>query len=200
MLGGGADAFAVALIGGAGRFVFTSMIAAIGTGITALISWAVAAVLLVIAGLWWSRAIRRRTVEGRRLMDELEALRRGIESPGIAGFAPSEQLLPFAMALGVESRWADRIDREIRAAIGVQPGNPTPNYQPDWLHAGYLGTCIVASPLAICRTLHGALDHAVPTTSSSSSSSSGGGGGFDSGFSGSSGVGGGGGGGGGGGW
>ncbi len=96
-----------------------------------------------------------------------------------------EKFLPFALALGVENRWAEKFDDVLaRAATAAEGG-----YSPAWYHGGAWSTFGAA---AFAGSLGSSLSSALSSASTAPGSSSGSGGGGSSG--------GGGGGGGGGGW
>jgi uncharacterized membrane protein YgcG len=194
----------LALLIAAGLFLFLTLILSLSADETrwiAMLTWALTALLLVGASWLWRRAIRRRTPEGRRLMDQLDGIRLALdEAPNAAAIGSVERLLPYAMALGVEKAWATKLEREIEVA--TRSGMAASGYSPAWLSPDYLGPSALAPPHALCRILDSALAPATERASGGWSSSGDGGGSSSSGSSGFSGgsSGGGGGGGGGGGW
>lgn len=140
------------------------------------------------------------SVEGRRLLDQLEGYRDYLqlaESDVLAqaGNAPAmsialyEKHLPYAMALDVEDKWSARFSTALANGL-IDPAQR--DYQPAWYHS----RSSFSTPLAMSSALAAGLSSATALASSPPSSSSSGGGGSSGGGS----SGGGGGGGGGGGW
>ena len=140
------------------------------------------------------------SVEGRRLLDQLEGYRDYLQlaesdALALAGNAPAmsialyEEHLPYAMALGVEDKWSARFSTALANGL-IDPAQR--DYQPDWYHS----RSSFSTPLAMSAALAAGLSSATALASSPPSSSSSGGGGSSGGGS----SGGGGGGGGGGGW
>ena len=129
------------------------------------------------------------TVEGRRVMDQIEGFRRylsigekdrlNLENPPERTPELYEAFLPFALALDVEQKWAEQFTDILAQA----------QYQPEWYH-GRSDTLF--APTVFATTMGGAFASAIASSSSAPGSSSGSSGGGSSG--------GGGGGGGGGGW
>ena len=155
--------------------------------------------LVAINWIFW-RLIKQPTIEGKRIMDEIEGFRMylgAVEGESLRQLHPPEQTpelfekyLPYALALGVEHAWADRFTDVLNRAA-TEPGD-TQGYRPSWYH----GTAWQATAAGdFASNLGSSLGGAIASSSTapgSSSGSSGGGGGGSSG--------GGGGGGGGGGW
>jgi uncharacterized membrane protein YgcG len=140
------------------------------------------------------------SVEGRRLLDQLEGYRDYLQlaesdALALAGNAPAmsialyEKHLPYAMAMGVEDKWSARFSTALANGL-IDPAQR--DYQPDWYHS----RSSFSTPLAMSAALAAGLSSATALASSPPSSSSSGGGGSSGGGS----SGGGGGGGGGGGW
>lgn len=140
------------------------------------------------------------SIEGRRLLDQLEGYRDYLQlaesdALALAGNAPAmsialyEKHLPYAMALGVEDKWSARFSAALANGL-IDPAQR--DYQPDWYHS----RSSFSTPLAMSTALAAGLSSATALASSPPSSSSSDGGGSSGGGS----SGGGGGGGGGGGW
>ncbi|MFW6125342.1 MAG: DUF2207 family protein [Pirellulales bacterium] len=141
--------------------------------------------------------IKQPTVEGRRIMDEIDGFRMYLataEGEFLQRLHPPEQTpelferyLPYALALDVENEWAEKFsDLLSRAAQAPAEGD---GYRPAW----YVGPHWNASaPGTFASSLAVSLGGAIASSATAPGSSSGGGGGGSSG--------GGGGGGGGGGW
>lgn len=170
-----------------------AVVAAHGHGIPAL---AVLAVLAVVLHILFARLLKAPTVEGRRLMDEIEGLRLymsvaerdelkampGPNQPPALDAKRYEMLLPYAMALEVEQAWT----KKFTAAVGVAAAEQS---TPTWYHGTGTGNRMGLS--SIGNSLGSALTSQISSASTPPGSSSGGGGG---GFSGGGGGGGGGGG------
>jgi uncharacterized membrane protein YgcG len=162
----------------------------------ALTSIPVAVVFIVAAGAnyLFYELLKAPTLAGRRLLDKVEGFRLyldvaekdelNLRNPPQRTPELFERYLPFALALDVEQRWAEKF-----AAVLERAGQRPESYQPGW----YSGRSLARGGLqGFTASLGGALSNAVSSSSTAPGSSSGGGGGGSSG--------GGGGGGGGGGW
>ncbi|MFP6693102.1 MAG: DUF2207 domain-containing protein, partial [Pirellulales bacterium] len=146
--------------------------------------------------------LKQPTVEGKRIMDEIEGFRMylgAVEKEYLGRLHPPEQTpelfeknLPYALALGVEQAWAEKFSDVLSRAATETAG--TEGYQPTWYH-GTAWRSVTAGDFAsgLSSSLGGAIASSSTAPGSSSGGSWGGGGGGGS-------SGGGGGGGGGGGW
>ncbi len=168
----------------------------------------IAAVSIVIINIGFGVLMRAPTVQGRKVMDEIDGFKMYLETAeqnrlnfqGAPEMTVSrfEQILPFAIALGVEKPWSEHFEGELaRHAVSDVSDS---SYSPSWYHGrdswnsssgGFSRTVAAAT-----TGMSAAMVAAQPVQSSSSGFSSGGGGGGGGGGS----SGGGGGGGGGGGW
>ncbi|HEY8577828.1 MAG TPA: DUF2207 domain-containing protein [Devosia sp.] len=168
---------------------------------------AIAAISIVVITISFAVLMRAPTLQGRKIMDQIEGLKLYIETAekermNMAGAPPMtvarfERMLPFAIALGVEKPWSNHFEAELeRHAVA----DARADYQPHWYRgSGWSGSASqTASNMtnaisAAAASMTAAMVAAQPVQASSSGfgSSGGGGGGFS---------GGGGGGGGGGGW
>lgn len=170
-----------------------------GFGIWALIhftSLSMVAVLLSIISLnlVFYHLLKAPTLAGRKLLDRIEGLHLYLDvaekdelqlnHPPEKNPQLFERLLPYAMALDVEQRWAERF-----AAVFARLSAERQKYHPSWYHGSHFNTHSLGS---FAGSLGGAMSSAISSSSTAPGSSSGGGGGGSSG--------GGGGGGGGGGW
>ena len=155
--------------------------------------------LVAINWIFW-QLIKQPTIEGKRIMDEIEGFRMylgAVEGESLRQLHPPEQTpelfekyLPYALALGVEHAWADRFTDALSRAA-TEPGG-TQGYRPSWYHGtAWQATAAGAFASNLGSSLGGAIASSSTAPGSSSGSSGGGGGGSS---------GGGGGGGGGGGW
>lgn len=168
-------------------------------GIWALIHFTsprmVAVLLGIIAlNLVFYHLLKAPTLAGRKLLDKIDGLRLYLDvaekdelqlkHPPEKTPQLFERLLPYAMALDVEQRWADRF-----AAVFARLGAERQDYHPSW----YRGSQFSSRNLGgFASSLGSSMSSAISSSSTAPGSSSGGGGGGSSG--------GGGGGGGGGGW
>lgn len=149
----------------------------------------VAAISIVLIMVVFAILMRAPTVQGRKVMDEIEGFRMYLETAekerlnfdGEPRMTVSrfEGILPYAMALGVEKPWSERFERDLarHAVDGLQPGQ---TYHPVWysgvhMPAGSWGSQVAA----IGAGLSAAMISAQPVSSSGSGGggSSGGGGG-----------------------
>jgi uncharacterized membrane protein YgcG len=154
-------------------------------------------VLLVLIGLnvVFYTLLKRPTLAGRRLMDEIEGFKRYLETAEgdeirhLKAPAPTPELferyLPYAMALDVENAWSEHFTDVLAQAST----DPSQGQSPHWYRSSHPGSFRISN---FTRSLGPSLSSAVASSSTAPGSSSGGGGGGSSG--------GGGGGGGGGGW
>ena len=152
------------------------------------------AVLMAITSFFFAAIMKRPTGLGRKLLDEVLGFRDYLEiaekdemnlrNPPEKTPQLFESYLPFALAMGVEQKWAEKFT-EVLAAI---QGPAQSGYQPIWYSGSWDSTSIGSN----MSRLSGSLDTAISSSATPPGSSSGGGGGGSSG--------GGGGGGGGGGW
>jgi uncharacterized membrane protein len=155
-------------------------------------------VLALLVNGVFGKLLKSPTREGRRRLDEIDGFRLYLEvAEGdeikLVG-APRktaalfESYLPFALALGVEQRWAEQF-----AAVFL---TQAPNYHPDWYEGGFDVRDVGRFSASFGSSFESAISSAATPPGSSSGSS----GGSDGGGGGGGSSGGGGGGGGGGGW
>jgi uncharacterized membrane protein len=149
--------------------------------------------ILLVLNIVFFFLLRRRTVEGRKLQDEIEGFklflsvtekdRMNFHNP--PGKTPElfEKFLPYALALGVEQNWAEQFSKVFEEMSKTANG-----YHPAWYVGNDFNTL---SAVGFATNFSGSFSHAISASSTAPGSSSGFGGGFS---------GGGGGGGGGGGW
>jgi uncharacterized protein (TIGR04222 family) len=163
----------------------------IGRGATPVVIGTI--VLMFATMVFFALIMRRPTLRGRALLDEmlgfadyLEIAERdemNLRNPPEKTPQLFEALLPFALALGVEQAWAEKFTAVLAAVRGPDGGS----YQPAWYH----GTWSTSDVGRTASSLSSGLNSAVSSSVRAPGSSSGGGGG---GFSGGGGGGGGGGG------
>ena len=158
----------------------------------------VAALSIVLINIVFAILMRAPTVQGRRIMDQIDGFRMYLETAeanrlNLTGAPPMtverfESILPYAIALGVEKPWSEHFQAELgRHAVADAPAD----YQPAW-YSGRSWSTASSSFGSTAAAITSGMSAAMIASTPSSSSSSGGGGGGSSG--------GGGGGGGGGGW
>ncbi len=157
--------------------------------------------LLAINMLFY-HLLKAPTLAGRKLLDKLEGLRLYLEvaekdelqfkHPPEKTPELFERLYPYALALDVEQRWAERF-----TSVFAGMEHEQRPYNPGWYHGGNFSSRTISS---FSGTMGGALSSAISSASTAPGSSSGSSSSSSSGFSGGGSSGGGGGGGGGGGW
>ncbi|MDH3266358.1 MAG: DUF2207 domain-containing protein [Gammaproteobacteria bacterium] len=150
-------------------------------------------ILMVITTVFFATIMKRPTLRGRKLLDEIIGFKDYLEvaekdelnlrNPPEKTPALFEAYLPYALALGVEQLWSEKF-ASVLAAVQQTDGR---SYQPTWYN-GSLNTMNLSSATS---QLSSSLNSAVSSSVAPPGSSSGGGGG---GFSGGGGGGGGGGG------
>ena len=150
-------------------------------------------VVLVVANIGFFQLLKKPTIRGREVMDQIEGFRMYLataEQDRLEAATPPERtpklfekFLPFALALGVENQWAEKFEDVLSAAAAAG------EYKPGWYRGGTFTTLGAA---AFAGSLGSSLTSSISSSSVAPGSSSGSGGGGSSG--------GGGGGGGGGGW
>ena len=163
----------------------------LGAG-TSVLSAAVI-ILMVVTTVFFATLMKRPTMRGRKLLDEVIGFKDYLEiaekdelnlrNPPDKTPALFEAYLPYALALGVEQRWAEKF-AAILSAVGQTDGG---TYQPAW----YNGSLNTMNLSGATSQLSNSLNTAISSSVTPPGSSSGGGGG---GFSGGGGGGGGGGG------
>jgi hypothetical protein len=99
-------------------------------------------VLMVVVHLVFAWLLRAPTQRGRRLMDQLEGFRTYLEvaekdelnlrNPPAKTPELFERYLPFALALGVEQKWAEKF-----AAVFARLGADGGRYQPAWYSGNF---------------------------------------------------------------
>jgi hypothetical protein len=155
---------------------------------------------IVVVNVVFAILMRAPTVQGRKLMDQIDGFRMYMDTAeknrlNMSGEPPMtverfERMLPYAIALGVEKPWSEHFEAELaRNAVSGADGSYQPGFYSgrSWSGSGGFSNSVAAATTAMSA----AMIAAQPTSSSGSGFSSGGGGGSS---------GGGGGGGGGGGW
>lgn len=160
------------------------------TGATSLV---VAGIVLVCTNALFYHLLKAPTLVGRKLLDEVDGFKRYVEvaekleldARYPEGRTPElfERYLPYAVALGIEQRWADQF-----AAIIKQAAMSKEGYSPVWYRGSNWHPTELSS---FSSSLSNSFSGAIASSSTAPGSSSGGGGG---GFSGGGGGGGGGGG------
>ncbi len=173
--------------------VIVAAVVAVNVGSGATVATIAVIVLSLLVVVFFAIIMKRPTLRGRRLLDEMLGFKDYLEvaekdelnlrNPPDKTPALFEAFLPYALALGVEQAWADKF-AAVLAAIRNPDGSA---YHPSW----YNGTWNTSNLSKATNGLSSGLSKAVSSSMSPPGSSSGGGGG---GFSGGGGGGGGGGG------
>lgn len=156
---------------------------------------AIIGVLMVITLIIFGRLVRAPTLEGRKLMDEVEGLKlylsvaerdelarmKGPDGPPALDEKRYEMLLPYAVALEVEDAWTDKFTAAVGAAAAAAATSRI-----GWYHGGDVGDLGSMS-----RAVGSALTSQIASSATPPGSSSGSGGGGSSGGGGGGGGGGG---------
>jgi hypothetical protein len=141
---------------------------------------------ITIVGLCIAFAVLMRapTVQGRKVMDEIDGLKLYLETAekdrlNMSGEPPLtverfERLLPYAIALGVEKPWSEHFEAEL--ARNAAPDAERSSYSPGWYHGtgGFSPGRIAAAVTGAAAGMSAAMVAAQPASSSSSGSSGGG--------------------------
>ncbi len=180
-------AFAIAVV----SLVLAFLVGA-GTGTLAIIGVAVLMlVILIVFGI----LVKAPTVAGRKLLDEIEGLKRylgvaerdelarlpGPDAPPVLDAKRYESLLPYAVALEVEDAWTDKFTLAVGAAVAAATTAGI-----SWYRGG--GVTDLGS---LTKSVGNSLSSQIASSSTPPGSSSGGGGGGSSGGGGGGGGGGG---------
>jgi len=192
---------------GVGMFVFFVFLGNVGTGFIAALEmfdfgvvytgdlWttaklfvqnqpgAIATISIVIINVGFGLTMRAATVQGRKVMDEIEGFKMYMETaekerlnlngaPDLT-VARFEQILPYAIALGVEKPWSEHFEKEL-ARSAIDPKDQS--YNPSWHTGRGWRANRIASNIATTATgMSAAMIAAQPASSSSSGFSSSGG-------------------------
>ena len=152
-------------------------------------------ILMVITLLIFGRLVKAPTVEGRKLMDEVEGLKlylsvaerdelarmQGPGAPPVLDDKRYEMLLPYAVALEVEEAWTDKFTAAVGAAAAAEATRRI-----GWYHGGD-----VSDLGSLSRAIGSSLTSQISSSATPPGSSSGSGGGGSSGGGGGGGGGGG---------
>jgi hypothetical protein len=145
----------------------------------------IAAASIVIVNVAFAILMRAPTVQGRKVMDQLEGFRMYLETAeknrlNISGEPPMtverfERILPYAIALGVEKPWSEHFEAEL--ARNAVP-EATTDYQPSWYRGRSWSSArggFSSSVASVASGMSAAMIAAQPVSSSSSGFSGGGG-------------------------
>jgi uncharacterized membrane protein YgcG len=137
-------------------------------------------VVIIVVHLVFAWLLRAPTQRGRRLMDQLEGFRTYLEvaekdelnlrNPPAKTPELFERFLPFALALGVEQKWAEKF-AAVFARLGADGGK---RYQPAWYSGNFNARDLGGFTAGVGKSLTSAISSA--STPPGSSSGSGGGG------------------------
>jgi hypothetical protein len=104
---------------------------------------AIAAASLVVISVVFTVLMRAPTVQGRKVMDEIEGFRLYLETAeknrlNIQNEPPLtperfERILPYAIALGVEKPWSEHFEAELKR---IAPDETVSSYSPGWYSGG----------------------------------------------------------------
>ncbi|MFT6659816.1 DUF2207 domain-containing protein [Maritalea sp.] len=144
---------------------------------------AIATISIVIINIGFGLTMRSATVQGRKVMDQIEGFKLYMETAekerlNMRG-APDltverfEKILPYAIALGVEKPWSEHFENEL-ARNALKPEDQ--NYNPAW-HSGrgWRADRIASNIASTATAMSAAMIAAQPASASSSGFSSGGG-------------------------
>jgi hypothetical protein len=152
-------------------------------------SAAIAAGSLILISLIFAALMRAPTIQGRKVMDEIEGFKLYLETAeknrlNMTNEPPMtverfERILPYAIALGVEKPWSEHFEAELARNAVSDAGS---DYRPGWYSGRSFSSGSLASAVsAASSSMAAAMVAAQPVQSSSSGSrgggSSGGGGG-----------------------
>lgn len=175
----GAVLFALPFLGGE---IFGLFLLVRGAGGAAAVLFLASACL----GALFSHLLKAPSKAGRRLMDRIEGFRLFLsvaEGPRLAGLNPPdmtpelfEKFLPFALALDVESEWAEKFAARLRA-MGQDPDA----YAPSWHSGGVWHGGAHGISRGLAAGLAGGLSAAASAPGTRSAFGGGGGGGSGSG-------------------
>jgi hypothetical protein len=144
----------------------------------------IGAITIVAIDLLFAFLMRAPTVEGRRIMDQIDGLKLYLDTAeknrlNIVGEPPMtverfESLLPYAIALGVEKPWSEHFEAELFRS-GVS--NSSATYAPLWYSGRSFSDRNFSSSVSnVAAAMSAAMIAAQPSSSSGSGFSSGGGG------------------------
>ncbi|WP_324292759.1 DUF2207 family protein [uncultured Cohaesibacter sp.] len=148
--------------------------------ITSILLLTIGILLLVYFSDW----MKAPTILGRKMMDEIEGLKlfmtvtvaeqaKQAHAAGMPELTPKlyEDLLPYAIALGIEQDWSDVFEKKIFSQLP-----PERSYRPSWYRGDSFNSARPAASLAgITTALNSGLTSALTPPASSSSGSGGGG-------------------------
>ena len=142
-------------------------------------------VLMAVTTIVFAIIMRRPTLRGRKLLDEIIGFQDYLEiaekhemelrNPPEKTPQLFEKYLPYALALGVDQRWSERFADVLKNA---QMGDGSP-YQPTWYGGSWDRFNVSSTTSALSHSLNSAVTHSVspPGSSSGGGGFSGGGGG-----------------------
>ena len=142
----------------------------------------IATVSIVLLNVVFIFLMRAPTIHGRKVMDQIDGFKMYLEtaeknrlnflSEPDFSIKRFEQILPYAIALGVEKPWAQRLEGEFsRNALEEARGG----YHPHWYHGSSFSSGDLSKSVSgIASSMSAAMVSAQPSSSSSSGSSGGG--------------------------
>ncbi len=152
-------------------------------------SAAIAAGSLILISLIFAALMRAPTIQGRKVMDEIEGFKLYLETAeknrlNMSGEPPMtverfERILPYAIAMGVEKPWTEHFEGELarNAVSDAERG-----YSPNWysgrnFSSGSLTSAVAAASSGMAAAMVAAQPVQASSSGSSGGGSSGGGGG-----------------------
>jgi hypothetical protein len=147
-------------------------------------SAAIAAGSLILISIVFAALMRAPTIQGRKVMDEIEGFKLYLETAeknrlNMSGEPPMtkdrfERILPYAIAMGVEKPWTEHFEGELARNAVSDVGS---DYQPSWYSGRTFSSGSLASAVTAASSgMAAAMVAAQPVQASSSGSSSSGGG------------------------
>ncbi|MCR6633418.1 DUF2207 domain-containing protein [Devosia sp.] len=152
-------------------------------------SAAVAAGSLILISLIFAALMRAPTIQGRKVMDEIEGFKLYLETAeknrlNMSGEPPMtverfERILPYAIAMGVEKPWTEHFEGELARNAVSDVGS---DYRPNWysgrsFSSGSLTSAVAAASSGMAAAMVAAQPVQASSSGSSGGGSSGGGGG-----------------------
>lgn len=152
-------------------------------------SAAIAAGSLILISLIFAALMRAPTIQGRKVMDEIEGFKLYLETAeknrlNMSGEPPMtverfERILPYAIAMGVEKPWTEHFEGELARNAVADAGS---DYRPNWysgrsFSSGSLTSAVAAASSGMAAAMVAAQPVQASSSGSSGGGSSGGGGG-----------------------
>jgi uncharacterized membrane protein len=124
-------------------------------------------VLMVVTTITFAVVMKRPTMRGRKLLDEIKGFEDYLEiaekyemelrNPPAKTPQLFEKYLPFALALGVDQSWAEKFSTILKNA---QLGDGSP-YRPTWYNGAWDRFSVSSTTTAMTHSLSSAVTHSV---------------------------------------